>query len=138
MELDYLIEMARALGRALQQDERYTRYRNATLENDKDEALQELIGRFNALRVDINREISQSSKDQNRIAQLDAEFKGTYKLIMERPGMIEYNNAKTELDSLVQFISQIVVGSANGQDPDSIEQSAGCSGSCDSCAGCGD
>ncbi len=138
MELDYLVEMARALGRALQQDERYTRYRNATLENDKDEALQELIGRFNALRVDINREISQSSKDQNRIAQLDAEFKGTYKLIMERPGMIEYNNAKTELDSLVQFISQIVVGSANGQDPDSIEQSAGCSGSCDSCAGCGD
>ena len=138
MELDYLVEMARALGRALQQDERYTRYRNATLENDKDEALQELIGRFNAMRVDINREISQSSKDQNRIAQLDAEFKGTYKLIMERPGMIEYNNAKTELDSLVQFISQIVVGSANGQDPDSIEQSAGCSGSCDSCAGCGD
>ena len=138
MELDYLVEMARALGRALQQDERYTRYRNATLENDKDEALQELIGRFNALRVDINREISQSSKDQNRIAQLDDEFKGTYKLNMERPGMIEYNNAKTELDSLVQFISQIVVGSANGQDPDSIEQSAGCSGSCDSCAGCGD
>ena len=36
---------------------------------------------------------------------------------MERPGMVEYNAAKTELDSLVQFLSQIIVGSANGQDP---------------------
>ncbi len=138
MELDNVVEMARELGHALQQDERYTRYLNATLENDKDEVLQDLIGRFNTLRVDINREISKSEKDQARIAQLDSEFKGTYQLIMERPGMVEYNAAKTELDSLVQFLSQIIVGSANGQDPDGIQQVSGCSGSCSSCAGCGD
>ena len=62
MELDNVVEMARELGHALQQDERYTRYLNATLENDKDEVLQDLIGRFNTLRVDINREISKSEK----------------------------------------------------------------------------
>ena len=72
MELDNVVEMARELGHALQQDERYTRYLNATLENDKDEVLQDLIGRFNTLRVDINREISKSEKDQARIAQLDS------------------------------------------------------------------
>ena len=32
---------------------------------------------------------------------------------------------------------QIIVGSANGQDPDNIQQSTGCTGSCSSCSGCG-
>ena len=116
MSMD-IIEMARDLGRALQADEKYQRYVNATLENDKDQVLQDLIGKFNTLRVDINREISKSEKDQEKIARLDSEFKTTYRLIMERPGMM--------------------VGSANGQDPDNIQQSTGCTGSCSSCSGCG-
>ena len=85
MSMD-IIEMARDLGRALQADEKYQRYVNATLENDKDQVLQDLIGKFNTLRVDINREISKSEKDQEKIARLDSEFKTTYRLIMERPG----------------------------------------------------
>ena len=74
---------------------------------------------------------------QEKIARLDSEFKTTYRLIMERPGMMEYNAAKSDLDGLVQFINQIIVGSANGQDPDNIQQSTGCTGSCSSCSGCG-
>ena len=109
MSMD-IIEMARDLGRALQADEKYQRYVNATLENDKDHV---------------------------KIARLDSEFKTTYRLIMERPGMMEYNAAKSDLDGLVQFINQIIVGSANGQDPDNIQQSTGCTGSCSSCSGCG-
>ena len=85
MSMD-IIEMARDLGRALQADEKYQRYVNATLENDKDQVLQDLIGKFNTLRVDINREISKSEKDQEKIARLDSEFKTAYRLIMERPG----------------------------------------------------
>ena len=42
MSMD-IIEMARDLGRALQADEKYQRYVNATLENDKDQVLQDLI-----------------------------------------------------------------------------------------------
>ena len=83
MSMD-IIEMARDLGRALQADEKYQRYVNATLENDKDQVLQDLIGKFNTLRVDINREISKSEKDQEKIARLDSEFKTTYRLIMSR------------------------------------------------------
>ena len=133
-----VVDLARELGKALQADERYERYRTATVENDKDQVLQDLIGKFNTLRVDINREISKSEKDQEKIARLDSEFKTTYRLIMERPGMIEYNAAKTDLDQLVQFLNQIIVGSANGQDPDAIQQSSGCTGSCSTCSGCGD
>ena len=50
---------------------------------------------------------------------------------------MEYNAAKSDLDGLVPFINQIIVGSANGQDPDNIQQSTGCTGSCSSCSGCG-
>ena len=81
MSMD-IIEMARDLGRALQADEKYQRYVNATLENDKDQVLQDLIGKFNTLRVDINREISKSEKDQEKIARLDSEFKTAREYIL--------------------------------------------------------
>ena len=67
-----VVDLARELGKALQADERYERYRTATVENDKDQVLQDLIGKFNTLRVDINREISKSEKDQEKIARLDS------------------------------------------------------------------
>ncbi|HAN44494.1 MAG TPA: YlbF family regulator, partial [Ruminococcaceae bacterium] len=33
-------------------------------------------------------------------------------------------------------VNQIIVGSVNGQDPDSIEEQSSCGGSCSSCSGC--
>ena len=49
--------------------------------------------------------------------------------------MMEYNAAKSDLDGLVaRLYNQITVGSANGQDPDNIQQSTGCTGSCSSCS----
>ena len=48
-----------------------------------------------------------------------------------------YNDAKNEVDGLVDFVMQILRGSLDGEDPDQIEQkSGGCSGSCASCSGC--
>lgn len=131
-----VIGIARELGKAIQQDDRYEAYMLATKNNDADKTLQDMIEKFNMLRVDINREVSKAEKDQDKLSRLDAEFKDLYKRIMETPNMIAYNAAKGELDALIQFVNQIVLGSANGQDPDSIEQASGCSGSCGSCGGC--
>lgn len=131
-----VITLARELGKAIQQDERYEAYMQAALTNDKDEALQEAIEKFNMLRVDINREVSKAEKDQEKLSKLDAQFKELYKNIMSMPNMIAYNAAKDEMDALVQFINQIIIGSANGQNPDEIEQTSGCTGSCGTCGGC--
>lgn len=130
------ITLARELGKALQKEEVYTLYHAANGKNDKDEVLQDLIGRFNMKRVEMNREISKAEKDQATLSRLDAEIKDIYKLIMDNPSMNAYNAAKTELDSLLAFINQIIVGSANGQNPDEIEQVEGCGGNCEGCQGC--
>lgn len=46
-----VIEKARELGTAIQQDERFIRYAKARLANDSDKDLQDAIGQFNIVRM---------------------------------------------------------------------------------------
>ena len=55
---------------------------------------------------------------------------------MNNPNMIAYNTTKQEVDRMMNFVTQILTGSVNGEDPDSIEEQTGCSGSCEGCSGC--
>ena len=48
-----VIEAARVLGEVVQADERYKEYVKCKDENDKDEALQNLIGEFNLVRQNL-------------------------------------------------------------------------------------
>ena len=127
--------MTRALGKAIQQDERYIRLSLARDNNDNDEKLQEMIGKFNLKRVEVNQEAARPDKDQAKLDQLNESIRTLYKEIMENPNMVEFNAAKEEIDSLMNFVNQILVLSVNGQDPDTVEQSS-CTGSCATCAGC--
>lgn len=130
-----IIEMTRALGKAIQQDERYIRLSLARDNNDSDEKLQEMIGSFNLKRVEVNQEAARPDKDQAKLDALNESIRALYKEIMENPNMVEFNAAKEEIDSLMNFVNQILVLSVNGQDPDTVEQSS-CTGSCATCAGC--
>lgn len=131
-----VISMARELGKAIQQDESYIRLTRCAQLNDEDKELQDLIGQFNLKRVDLNAEINKDNKDQARIDALNEEVRSIYGRLMTNANMSAYNEAKNELDELMNFVLQILRGSINGEDPDAIERSTGCSGSCDSCAGC--
>ena len=59
-----------------------------------------------------------------------------YDEIGNSPEMRAYNAAKAALESELNFVNQIITGSANGEDPDLIEQRMSCNGSCASCGGC--
>ncbi len=131
-----LLLMARAMGKAIQEDERFKRYEAARAANDSDETLQKLIGEFNLKRISLNTEAGKTERDQAKIAALNDEMKIIYGQIMANENMLAYNSAKEELDGLLSKINMIIVGSANGEDPDSIDTEGGCSGSCSSCAGC--
>ena len=132
-----VIQIARELGKALQKDERFVRLISLSQANDEDQALQDMIGQFNLKRIDLNNEINKTEKDQDKIKALNDEIKALYGQLMSNENMNAYQQAKTELDETVDFILQIIRGSINGEDPDSIEQkSGGCSGSCSSCSGC--
>ena len=131
-----VIAMARQLGKALQQDEGYLRLMVAQQQNDADETLQALIGKFNLARINLNTELNKTDKDQARVTALNEEVRAVYGQIMDNENMPAYNKAKTEFDDTVDFVMQILRGSINGEDPDLIEKQSGCSGSCSSCSGC--
>ena len=131
-----VIAMARQLGKALQQDEGYLRLMVAQQQNDADETLQALIGKFNLARINLNTELNKTDKDQARVTALNEEVRAVYGQFMDNENMAAYNKAKTEFDDTVDFVMQILRGSINGEDPDLIEKQSGCSGSCSSCSGC--
>ena len=131
-----VIAMARQLGKALQQNEGYLRLMVAQQQNDADETLQALIGKFNLARINLNTELNKTDKDQARVTALHEEVRAVYGQIMDNENMAAYNKAKTEFDDTVDFVMQILRGSINGEDPDLIEKQSGCSGSCSSCSGC--
>ncbi len=131
-----VIEMARELGKELQKDERYHVYLTAKKLNDEDEELQGMIGQFNLKRIQISSASSKPEPDQARIQQLQADLGDLYTKIMRNENMLNFEVAKQELDTLVTQVTQIVMRSANGENPDEIDLSS-CTGSCSTCGGCG-
>ena len=131
-----IITRARELGKAIQQDARYERIEAAKRANDADEALQELIVKFNLKRSDLTNAMAEENKDTEKLTALDKELKELYQEVMSNPNMAKFNAAKTEVDAMMNFISEILYGSVNGEDPDTIEMHTGCGGNCGSCGGC--
>ena len=131
-----IIAMARELGKAIQQDERYKRIDAAKTANDKDEGLQQLIQKFNMKRSELSVEMAQENKNPEKLNQLDRELKAVYQEVMQNPNMAEFNAAKVEVDDMMNHISTILYGAVNGEGPDTIEPQQSCGGDCAGCAGC--
>lgn len=133
------VEMAREVGKLIQQDERYAAYYKAKEANDKDENLQEMINEFNMKRVQLNSEMSKSDRDSDKLAALDAEIKSLYGNVMANENMNAYNEAKNAMDDLLSQVNMVITLSANGEDPEtcpSEQPASSCGGSCSSCSGC--
>ncbi len=131
-----IIDQVRALALELQKDQRYLVLENARQMNDADEELQQQIGEFNLARIDLNNEISKPEKDADRIAELNDKVRKIYGDIMSNESMVAYNEAKNEVDQLMQYINAILVTAVNGGDPMTVEEPSSCGGDCAGCSGC--
>ena len=135
------IDLARQLGAALQQDERYVRFQEASKASDTDGELQSKIGEFNTMRMELSSELhkDESERDADKLVALENDIKAVYDEIMAMPNMIAYNDAKAGLDELVGSVNFIISVAANGGDPMTCPDRApsGCGGSCSTCGGCG-
>lgn len=138
MSTAQLTAMAKELGKALQQDERYLAFRKAAAANDEDQSLQDQIGKFNLLRLDLGNEEDKSDPDQQRIDALNAQMQALYGEIMQNENMKHYQAARAEFEQMLDGINRIIAISAAGQDPDSYDPSAqaSCGGNCSACGGC--
>ncbi len=131
-----IIEKARELGKLIQQEETYIKLHEAQEKADADTELQDLIGEFNLKRISINNEASKTEKNQEKMQALNQEMRAVYAQIMQNKNMIAYNEAKEKFDVVVNRVTAIVNNSINGEDPETTDFSAGCSGSCSTCGGC--
>ncbi len=133
-----VIAKARELGAALQQDERYTKLIAAQKANEEDTALNELIARIQLVQMSFQHEAQKEDKNEQKLEAYDKEFGEIYTQIMANPNMQAYEAARSEIDSLMQYINGIFALCLQGEDPATCEpaQEHNCGGECGSCSGC--
>lgn len=131
-----IIEATRNLGVEIQKDERFIRYIKAKLANDNDETLQNQIGEFNTVRMNLDREMNAETQDETKIKELNEKLREIYTAVMSSKTMLEYNTAKAEVDAMLNDINSIIMQCVDGEDPMTAEPHTACSGSCSSCSGC--
>lgn len=133
-----VIQAARELGKALQADDRFIRVQLAQQKSDEDQELQAAIAVFNKKRTELNTEVQKDNKDQAKIQEMDAQLKSMYQDIFQNENMSNYSLVREEFQDVMNFVNQIISGSANGQDPDTIEyeDASSCGGDCGGCSGC--
>ena len=77
-----IIEATRNLGVEIQKDERFIRFIKAKLANDNDETLQNQIGEFNTIRMNLDREMNAETQDEDKIKELNEKLREIYNAVM--------------------------------------------------------
>ncbi|MBE6764860.1 MAG: YlbF family regulator [Ruminococcaceae bacterium] len=135
-----VIELARNLGKAIQEDPDYAKLEQTRKANDADEALQALIEKFNLLGMTMEVEAGKNEPDEARIDKLNAEMMELYSKILENETMAAFNEAKAVMDQKMDEVVAILAAAVNGEDPMTFDPNAqhsdGCGGDCSCCSGC--
>ncbi len=124
---------------AFQQEACYKKLDEARTTNDNDTELQNMLGEFNLVRLDLNNEISKDERSEERVSELNTRINELYNGIMTNPHMLAYNQAKEEVEEFIHYVNAILNTAIDGGDPMMAEPPApaeGCGGSCSSCSGC--
>lgn len=133
-----VISLAKELGKAIQQEDAFKAMVKATESNDANAALQEEIEHFNLLRIQLNEEISKSDSDKEKVEKLQNELTELYEKVTNEPGMVAFNDARAEVEKLLDKVNQVITAATNGEDMDTFEphDHSSCGGDCASCGGC--
>ena len=138
--MDKIERLTRELGQALQDDERYKNFINARKENEKDEELNEMLGKVQLVHMNYGREAQKGDEaDQDKLDSFEKEFNEIFIKVKSHPLMVKYEDARDELDALMKFVTSIPSMCACCEDPqtcDPTAQASSCSGDCSSCGGC--
>lgn len=134
--MDFIQELKK-LAVELQKEDVIVYFEQAKRMNDMDEELQEIIGKFNLIRFNLNAELAKPDQDAAVVEKFNAELSEAYGEIMANESMVAYNEAKIEVDKLTKHIQAIITATVNGEDPMSVSfPEENCHGSCSSCSGC--
>ena len=134
-----VIEATRELGKAIQADERYLKLAAATKANEADDTLNNLISKLNLIQMSYQHE-AENGADEEKMNGYDKQFRELYDEIMVNENMKNYENARQDVDDMMNYVMQLLSMVVNGSDPETCDPAAmqsNCSGSCSTCGGCG-
>ncbi|MBQ5901738.1 MAG: YlbF family regulator [Clostridia bacterium] len=135
--MENIIKSVRELGKAIQADETFKAYIAAKLDADNDETLQNAIGEFNLVKMQISEETQKEDKDEAKLQELNVQLRKCYADIIANEKMQKYNNANQLYSGLINKVYAILEMCCNGEDPETCEpEEHSCSGSCSTCGGC--
>ena len=89
-----IIEMAREMGKLIQESDEYKALMEARTASDNDEELQKQIGEFNLVRMKMEIESSKPEPDQDKVNELNEQLMSIYTAVMESENMVAFNKAK--------------------------------------------
>lgn len=130
-----VIQLARQLGKAIQEDERFISFQLAQQQAEADAPLQEVLNKYAAQREALVVEARASGMDNPKVEEMNAQLGKLYADILQNENMKSFMSTQEELNKLTGFINQIVDGSAAGQDPATIEYQQARKGGCGGCGG---
>ena len=112
-----IIKMARELGAAIQQDERYLNFKKAREANEADKPLNDLIGELNLIQMNYQQEAQKEEPSEEKMQDFDQQFRAIYAQVMQNPNMVNYEVARKEVDGMMNYLMQILTLCVNGEDP---------------------
>lgn len=136
MEENKIIELSRQIGELLQQEDCYKKMEAARIASDADIELQNMINQFGETRTLLNEESMKKDRDTAKIYEYNTKMREIYDAIMNNEYMKAYNEAKLELDGILNRVNAIINQSAQGEDPKTTDYHESCHGNCASCGGC--
>ena len=119
-----VIEVTRQLGAAIQADDRYLTFMEAKKAADNDANVQLMLSQIEAIRTQYQNEASKPAPDQASLQALDQSFQTLYQQVMANETMQAANAAGQEIDSMMNYIMQILSLCVNGEDPATCEPKA--------------
>ena len=133
-----VIKLTRDLGAAIQQDARYLRFAAAREANEKDDALNELVGKMQLVHMSYQHEASKEDANEQKLEAYEEEFMGIREKIMANENMKNYEAARAEIDAMMNYIVGLLTECVRGEDPETCEppKEHECGGECSSCGGC--
>ncbi len=131
-------KLARELGKAIQKDERYLNLQKCIDANEADTALNELMAKIQLLQVSYQKE-AEGEGNAEKLQQFEKEFNQLYAEIMQNENMKRYEEARAQIDEMMNYIVELLALCVNGEDPDTCEpQKQDCDHDHDCDCGCHD
>ena len=89
------------------------------LANEKDDELNNLIGKINLVQMNYQKEASKGEEaDESKMEQYGKEFEEAYRAVMLNGNMVKFEAAKTAVDDMMNEIMGILALCVDGQDPE--------------------